>query len=186
MSVIRIATRYAKSLIELAVSQGKLEQVFADINSLKAATQNRDLQMLLKSPIVHGDKKMAVLNALFQSHMDTLTMSYLQLLVNKGREMYLPEIALEFVNQYKVLKHITSVTVISATPLSDEVLNSLRGKLLGSGVTSENLEIQIKIDPSLIGGFVLEFDNKRYDASVASKLVELKSDFNKNQYIREF
>ena len=186
MSVIRIATRYAKSLIELAVSQDKLEQVFADINTLKAATQNRDLRLLLKSPIVHGDKKMAVLNALFQNQLDTLTMSYLQLLVSKGREMYVPEIALEFANQYKALKHITSVTVTSATPLSDEVLNNLRGKLLNSGVTSENLEIQVKIDPSLIGGFVLEFDNKRYDASVASKLVDLKADFMKNQYVREF
>ncbi|MCK6630716.1 MAG: F0F1 ATP synthase subunit delta, partial [Anaerolineae bacterium] len=52
MSVIRIATRYAKSLIDLAIEQGKLEEVFADINMLKAATKNRDLYLLLKSPIV--------------------------------------------------------------------------------------------------------------------------------------
>ncbi|MBK9335662.1 MAG: F0F1 ATP synthase subunit delta [Lewinellaceae bacterium] len=100
--------------------------------------------------------------------------------------MYVPEIAAEFVDQYKKIKKITSVRVISATPLSDSVLENLRAKLLGSGQTTVNLEIETIIDPKLIGGFVLEFDNKRYDASVANKLAELKSEFLKNQYVKEF
>lgn len=186
MSVTRIATRYAKSLLELAIDQNKLEPVYNDINSLKAATQNRDLYLLLKSPIVHADKKMAVLKALFAGKMDTLTMAYLNLLVTKGREMYLPEIAAEFGNQYKMLKKITTVRVTSAAPLGDAVLAELRKKLLASGATTENLDLEVKVDPKLIGGFVLEFDNQRYDASAANKLAELKSDFLKNQYIREF
>ena len=186
MSVTRIATRYAKSLIELAIDQNKLEQVSSDISTLRGAAANREFYMFLKSPIIHADKKMAVLNALFKDKMDVLTLTYLNLLVNKGREMYLPEIAAEFAIQYKALKHITSVTVTSAVALSDAVLNGLRQQLLASGVTTENLDIITKVDPDLIGGFVLEFDNKRYDASIANKLAELKSDFMKNQYIREF
>lgn len=186
MSVLRIATRYAKSLIDLAVDQSKLEQVYSDITMLKAATANRDLYALLKSPIVHADKKNAALDALFKGRVDTLTMAYIHLLVTKGREMYLPEIAAEFVHQYKALKHITSVTVTSAVPLSDQVLDSLRNKLLASGVTAENLDIETKVDPKLVGGFILQFDNKRYDASIANKLAELKSEFMKNQYIKEF
>ena len=186
MSVTRIATRYAKSLIELAISQSKLEQVSADISTLQGAAANREFYLFLKSPIIHADKKMAVLNTLFKEKMDALTLAYLSLLVNKGREMYLPEIAAEFAIQYKALKHITSVTVTSAVALSDAVLNGLRQQLLASGVTTENLDIITKVDPDLIGGFVLEFDNKRYDASIANKLAELKSDFMKNQYIREF
>lgn len=186
MSVLRIATRYAKSLIDLAIEQGKLEQVYADINSLKAATKNRDLYLLLKSPIVHADKKIAVIDALFKNSLDPLTLAYLHLLINKHREMYVPEIAAEFVHQYKVLKHVTSVRVTSAVPLSDNVLDDLRRKLLASGITTENLEIDVQVNPDLIGGFVLDFDNKRYDASVASKLADLKADFMKNQYVREF
>ena len=186
MSVLRIATRYAKSLIELAVDQAKLEQVYSDITLLKASTANRDLYMFLKSPIVHADKKNAVLDALFKDKVDTLTLAYLHLLVNKGREMYLPEIATEFVHQYKILKHITTVEVTSATPLSDGVLDNLRKKLLASGATAENLDIETKVNPKLVGGFILQFDNKRYDASVANKLAELKSEFMKNQYIKEF
>lgn len=186
MSVIRIATRYAKSLIDLAIEQGKLEQVHADINTLQAAVKNRDLYLLLKSPIVHTDKKIAIIDALFKNSLSPLTLAYLHLLINKHREMYLPEIAGEFIHQYKVLKHITSVRVTSAVSLGENVLNDLRRKLLASGVTTENLEIDVQINPDLIGGFVLEFDNKRYDASVASKLADLKADFMKNQYVREF
>lgn len=186
MSVIRIATRYAKSLIDLAIEQGKLEQVNADMSTLGAAAKNRDLYLFLKSPIIHADKKNAALDAIFKGKIDSLTLSYLNLLVNKSREQYLPEIAAEFAVQYKVLKKITTVTVSSAEPLSEAVLSALKAKLLASDITSENLEILTRVDPELLGGFVLEFDNKRYDASVAHKLDELRAQFSKNLYVREF
>lgn len=186
MSVTRIATRYAKSLIDLAMEQKKLPQVSADINSLSQAIKNRDLYLLFKSPIISAEKKNAVLNALFQGKIDSLTMAYLNLLVNKGREAYLPEIAAEFAAQYKEMQKITTVKVVTAAPLSDAVLDSLKTHLLKSGVTHPNLDIETKVDPTLIGGFVLEFDNKHYDASVANKLAELKNTFTKNLYVKEF
>lgn len=186
MSVTRIATRYAKSLIDLALEQGKLPQVSADVNTLAAAAKNRDLLLMLKSPIISADKKNAVLSAIFGKHMDSLTMAYMTLLVNKGREGYLAEIANEFIAQYKALQKITTVKVISAAPLSDAVINDLKARLLASGITNPNLDIETSVDPELIGGFVLEFDNKRYDASVASKLADLNAEFTKNLYIKEF
>jgi F-type H+-transporting ATPase subunit delta len=186
MSVLRIATRYAKSLIDLAVEQQKLEPVYNDMQMLQSAVQNRDLMLLLKSPIVHSDKKIAAVDAIFKGKMDALTLAYMHLLIEKGREMYLPEIAREFVHQYKVLKHITTVRVTSAAPLSEDVMAALRSKLLESRFTSDQLEVETRIDPKLIGGFVVEFEDKRYDASVLNKLSELKSEFKKNLYIKEF
>jgi F-type H+-transporting ATPase subunit delta len=123
---------------------------------------------------------------LFGSSMDILTMSYLRLLVTKGREEYLGEITVEFASQYKILNKITAVKVTTATPMTESVMADLKVKLLESGVTNPNLEIETAVDPDLIGGFVLEFDNKRYDASVAHKLEELKSQFTKNLYVKEF
>jgi len=186
MSVHRIATRYAKSLMELAQEQGKLTQVSADMVSLATAVQHRELFLMLKSPIIYGDKKIAVLDVLFKSRFDSLTMAYLELLVNKGREVYIPEITAEFADQHKILQKITSVTVTTAAEMSDAVLSQLKKKLLESGVTDENLEVVTKVDPKLIGGFLLEFDNKRYDASIAHKLEELKSAFSKNLYVKAF
>ena len=93
MSVTRIATRYAKSLIELAVEQGKLAQVNADIQVLQQAVRNRDLYLMLKNPVITNDRKAAAMDALFKSQFDSLTMGYLKLLITKNRENYLPEIA---------------------------------------------------------------------------------------------
>jgi F-type H+-transporting ATPase subunit delta len=186
MSVTRIATRYAKSLIELAIEQGKLEQVYEDVLMLQRAAQNRDLYMMLKSPIIHNDKKISALNAIFGGKIDVLTQAYLNLLVNKNRESYITDIAAEFISQYKLMKKITTVKVTTATPLSDEVMEDLRKKLLSTGATFENLDIETSVDAELIGGFLLEFDNKRYDASVAHKLDELRTQFTKNLYVKEF
>ena len=185
MSVTRIATRYAKSLIELAVEQGKLEQVNADMHRLANAMKNREYYQFLKSPIIHPDKKNAVLEAITKGTVENLTLSFVALLIKKKREEYVPEITAEFIEQYKRFKKITTVTVTTAAPMSDAVLSELKKQLLASGITFENLDIVTKINPELIGGFVLEFDNKRYDASVAHKLDELKISFSKNLYVRE-
>ena len=104
MSVTRIATRYAKSLLELANEQGKLEAVHTDVLLLQSASKNRDLHLMLKSPIIHADKKISVFKVLFGDKMDNLTMAYMSLLANKGREGYLPEITAEFLNQYRAYK----------------------------------------------------------------------------------
>jgi F-type H+-transporting ATPase subunit delta len=186
MSVTRIATRYAKSLIELSQEQGKLEKVHDDMKMLHEAAKNRDLHIFLKSPVIPADKKIAAFKAIFGSKMDELTLAYMSLLANKGREGYLSEISSQFITQYKSLKQITSVKVTTATPMGEDLLADLRNKLVSSGATTANLDIEIAVDPNIIGGFILEFDNKRYDASVSHKLEELKSQFNKNLYIKEF
>lgn len=186
MSVIRIATRYAKSLLELANEQGKLEAVHNDVLLLQSASTNRDLHLMLKSPIIQADKKIAVMNALFGSKMDKLTMAYVSLLANKGREGYLPEIAAEFLNQYRSYKKITAVRIITSETLGESVLSDIRAKIIASGVATDNLEVETAIDPALIGGFVLEFDNKRYNASLSHKLEEMKDLFTQNLYVKDF
>jgi F-type H+-transporting ATPase subunit delta len=186
MSVTRIATRYAKSLLELAIEQGSLQQVYSDVNTLHSAVKNRDLMLVLKSPVILADKKNAIFRALFGTSMDKLTLSYLDLLTKKGREAYLPEIASEFISQYKAMSKISTVKVTTAAPMDDAILVDIRKKLSEQGVVYDNVDIQASVNPELIGGFVLEFDNKRYDASVASKLEDLRGEFTKNLYIKEF
>lgn len=186
MSVVRIATRYAKSLLELANEQGKLEAVHNDVLLLQSAAKNRDLYLLLKSPIIQADKKIAVMKALFGDKMDALTLAYVSLLANKGREGYLPEIATEFLSQYRSYKKITAVRIVTAEPIGEAVLSSIRSKIIASGAATPNLEVETATDASLVGGFVLEFDNKRYDASLAHQLDEMKDLFTQNLYIKEF
>src|SRR4030095_10225797 len=178
----RIASRYAKSLMDLAVEQGKLEVVFQDINLFAEATKNRDLSLLLKSPIVKSDKKEKVLDAIFSDKIDPLTNSFLHIIIRKGRESQLAEIAQEFINQYREIKGISIVNVVSAEPISDDTLSSIRKKLVDSKMTRGNIEFKTTVDKNLIGGFVISFEDKLYDASVKHQLDELRKQFSSKEY----
>ncbi len=182
MSVTRIASRYAKSLLDLAVSENNLDNVLNDMSSLNESSKNRDLYMMLKSPIINTKKKKDIVHAIFEESFDKMSMAFMNLILTKGRESYLPEISEEFLKQYKSLKKISEAIVTSAHKLSDEALEKIKGKLLASNLTSESVEITTKIDPSLIGGFIIEIGDKLYDASVAHKLNNLKKGFVGNTY----
>lgn len=179
MSVQRIAGRYAKSLLDLAVEQNKLERVLEDVKSLKKATEHRELYLLLKSPIVNAPKKLSIVEAIFGGKYDELTMAFLRILINKGREPFVPEVAEAFLSQYKSLKHIASVKVTTAQALSAEALSGLQKKLEAAIADASAVEIETAVDPALIGGFVLEMGDKVYDASVTQKLEQLKRAFSR-------
>lgn len=185
MSVQRIASRYAKSLIELSVDQGKLERTLEDVNSFRKVAGNRDFYLLLKSPVVSTAKKLDILEALFKDKYDELTMSFLRILVNKGREMYLPEVADEFISLYKKMKHISTVKVRTAAPLSEAALKNIHDKLVASKSTDEKVELITEVDENLIGGIVLEFEDKIFDASVAYRLDKMHRKFGDNLYISQ-
>jgi F-type H+-transporting ATPase subunit delta len=185
MSAQRVASRYAKALVDIAVEQGQLEQVNEDIQSFLTVMKNRDFELLVKSPIVNTDKKANIFDAIFGGKISEITDKFFKIVLRKNRESYLPHIASAFVEQYKIIKHISTVTITSAKKLSDSALNAIKDKLAASGSFSENIEFNTKVDESLIGGFRLEFGDKLYDASVAYKLEQLKKEFKNNNYIKK-
>lgn len=184
MSVTRIASRYAKSLVELAQEQNKLEIVLKDIKSFKEAVGNRDLYLMIKSPIVNGSKKQVIFNQLFGSKYDKLTLSFFEIILRKGREIYLPEMAAEFEKQYKVFKGISTVKITTATPLNDAELKRIQDKLLESNITSKSIEFSLVVNPEIIGGFVIQIEDNLYDASVTRKLNDLRKEFMTNKFVK--
>lgn len=185
MSVTRIASRYAKSLIDLAVEQKKLDRIKEDVDSFQKVVEVRDFYLLLKSPIIKPDKKLAIFEKIFLGKYDVLTMEFLKILLRKGREQYLPEVAKEFLVQYRQIKGISVVKVTTAKPLSEHAIESIRQKLLDSVATKDHIEISTKVDPLLVGGFVIEFGDRLYDASIKHKLEKLKAEFKDNAYISQ-
>lgn len=180
MSVTRISARYAKSLLDLAIEQNKLDRVLEDVQALKKAAGQRDLLLLLKSPIVNPSKKATILKEIFSGKFDELSMAFLNIVVNKGREAVLPEIAEEFIQQYRGLKNISTIKLTTATPWNDAQVEGIRKKILGADGSKKAVEIVSSVNPELIGGFVIEFGDQLYDASVAHKLEKLRKEFSKN------
>lgn len=180
----RLASRYAKSLIDLAVEKDQLEVVHSDMLLLKAITRsNADVVVLLKSPVIKADKKIKILGAILDGRISAITSGFIRLLNTKGRESVLPEIAAEFEKQYNILKNITRVKLTSAAPLEAGQLNMIREKVEASA--GRKVEIETAVNPDLIGGFVLETGNELFDASIQRDLKDIKKQFLKNIYVPE-
>ncbi|MES2376242.1 MAG: ATP synthase F1 subunit delta [Bacteroidota bacterium] len=176
MSELTVAARYAKSIIDLSQEQKALEDVKNDmLFFLKTLRANAQLVAVLSNPIISHQKKLAILTALFEDKMNKVTLAFFKLMINKGRGDVLYTTAHEFVNQYDVLKHITQATVVSATTLSE----ANKAKILAEIKTAVGGEVflEAKVDPELIGGFVLTVGDKQVDTSIANNLKKLKKNF---------
>ena len=183
MSNARLAGRYAKSLLVLATEQGQLEAVYADMKYLHAVCgASSEFVNLLRSPIIKADQKNSIINAVTKDKVSLLTNSFTVLLVKKGRERDLPEMAAAFIEQYNEIKGIHQVTLTTAVEVSDVLKKSIEDK-----VKAENnfttVELTTKTDDSLIGGFVLEFNNNLLDASIARDLKDIKKQFLNNEFV---
>ena len=179
----RLAYRYAKSIIDLAVETNQLEKVFEDMQWINTVSKsNRDFVVLLKSPVVNADTKQKVMDAVSVGKLTELTEKFLRLLIAKGRERSLPEIATAFIASYKQKKNIQTVKLRSAAPLSEEMKKIIIEKLKESG-GFEKVELEEKVDPDLIGGFVLQVGDKLIDASVAYDLKNIAKQFENNDFI---
>ena len=179
----RLATRYAKSLIDLSTEKGQLGKVYEDMLYLQAVCKgSREFVNLLRSPVVKADKKESVLTAITTGKIGELTAAFNKLLVTKGRESDLPEIVNAFIDQYNTLMGIHKVKLTTAVPVSKEIKNNIINKVkANSGL--ESVELETKVDESLIGGFVLEFNNNLVDASVLRDLKDIKKQFADNEWI---
>lgn len=184
MSVTTIASRYAKSLMDLCVERNELETVVKAMEALKDVISNRDFYLMLKSPIIKTEKKLSIMNAIFKGKTDPMVLAFINILTKKGRENILPEITNEFINQYKIYKRISTVKIKTAKSMDDALLNAIKSKLENTEAAMENVEIETEVDESLIGGFVLQVGDKLYDASVSHKLELLKKDFQSQDYIK--
>ena len=179
----RLAGRYAKSLLDLATEQGQLEAVYADMKYIQAACHaSSEFVNMLRSPIIKADQKNSIITAVTTGKVSELTASFNNLLVRKGRESDLPEIATAFVEQYNALKDIHKVTLTTALEVSVDLQNAIAQKVK-TAHSFASVELESKVDPSLIGGFVLEFDNNLVDASVVRDLRDIKKQFQQNLYV---
>jgi F-type H+-transporting ATPase subunit delta len=180
----RLAHRYAKSLVDLSLEKNQLEVVYADMKYLQQVCKvSKEFALLLQSPIITADKKSKIFDVVGSTgKVGELTTTFSKLLINKGREGELPEIADAFIGQYNAMKGIHQVKLTTAVELSDDLKKSISEKAAKEGGLG-NVELETKVDESLIGGFVLEFNNNLVDASIARDLRDIKKQFAKNIYV---
>jgi len=182
----RVASRYVKSLLGLAVEQNSLEEVNRDMQMFDAlCDNNRDFLVMLRSPIIKHERKRDILEKIFKGKVHNLTWAILDIITRKNREPLLPAIANDFHRAYNEYHGIGLASVTTATAIDASIraeLEAVARKLSGQKKT----ELVEKIDPSLIGGFILNVGDQQIDTSISGKLNALRLKFSYNPYKREF
>lgn len=173
------AKRYAKSLLALALEQGNVDAVHGDMKLVgQAVSDSRELKSFLISPIVKSEKKVEILAEIFKGKITDLTNQFIKLVTEKGREALLPTIAVAFEEAYRAHKNISTVEVTSAIALTEEQKKRILAIAAKQGAA--NAEVIEKVDPSLIGGFVMRMGDKQIDASISNRINTLKQELIKN------
>lgn len=181
----RLAGRYAKSLLDLAIEKNELENVYADAKFIASiCSRNPDFVAVLRSPVITGDKKQKIVQVILANNIAQITSLFINLLIKKTRENALPEIATAFLEQYNRLKNIYSVKITTAVPISSETEELLLSKIRSNPKFS-SIELHKVVDEKIIGGYKFEMGDKLIDASILRDLNDVKKQFMNNEYVHQ-
>lgn len=176
MSEIQVASRYANSLLDLAKERNSLEAIKTDLDSFLAVLRGTpELRAVLKNPIISPDKKFSIIKEVFGPSVQEIVISFFKIVISKGRAEVLYETAKQFVNGYNQINGIIKASVVSAVQLTEE--NKTEVRRVVEQATQKKVMLETRVEPDLIGGFVLTVGDKQFDASLSSSLSKLKKEF---------
>ncbi len=164
-----ISVRYARALLKSATDLEQEEVVYKEMQSLaKSYLQVPQLRFTIDNPMLGKDKKLALLQTACGGEVSRLTGTFLQLVLNENRESILQFMSTAYITLYRRQKNIIRGTLTTAVAVSPETEEKM--KQMVEGKTHGTVEFNTEVDPSIIGGFILEYDTYRMDASVKTKL----------------
>ena len=169
-----ISVRYARALLKASNQEKQSEQVYADMQTLAAEYVNvPELSVTIANPMLSREQKEALLITATGSTKCELTYRFIRLVLKEGRANIMQFIANSFVSLYREQNNLIHAKLSTAVALTPETESKLR-KLVESK-TNGNVEFKTSVDDELIGGFVLEYDTYRLDASVKRQLSTILS-----------
>lgn len=178
------ARRYAKSLLALSKEDKNLEAVAADMALISSTVEaSDDLRIMLRSPVIKADKKLAVLNEVFGGHIGTVSLRFVEMIARKQREALLFDIASAFTELYRREKGIVSAEITTAVGLNEQERQMAIDWI--ARVEGGTVELTEKVDPSIIGGFVIRIEGRQYDDSIAGRLQDMRLALTKDTYITD-
>jgi F-type H+-transporting ATPase subunit delta len=176
MANIRVARRYAEAMLELAEERKQVDRVAADFGLLRQViAESRDFASFLRSPVISKEKKRSVLDTLFSSRLDALTMDFLRLLTDKSREGALKEISVEFMRLLDERLGIVNVEVRAPLELAKGQREGLQRQF--EGMTRKKVRLSVSMDQQLLGGLVAKVGDTVFDGSLRRQLELLRERF---------
>jgi F-type H+-transporting ATPase subunit delta len=175
MLVVKIAVPYAEALLELANANSSLKETTNDINIVSQFLANSsDLKKFLGNPLITRDAKKGVLKDVLGEQIGEKTLTFLMLLVDRGRIAYLDGIAYKFLELSYKEESIEIAKVTSSVQLSAQQQKTIAEKL--KKITgAKQIKLALKLDPQLIGGFTIEIGSKLIDTSIRGQLKQIST-----------
>lgn len=179
MSGSRAAIRYAKAVLQEANEASIASHVFDDMNAIFTTIQNsKELQNVLKSPVIRTDDKKEALLEIFGDHSE-MTKSLFKVLVDNQRTNILKDVSMNYIELYNDAQGVKVAQVTTAVPLSDELEEKVLQKVKDF-TGSDKVTLENNIDESILGGFILRIGDLQYNASIVNKLASIKREFSKS------
>lgn len=168
-----IANRYAEALFQLSEDENITKEIYNELhNVVETVKNNKDLDNVLKSPLVAKIEKVKLIESLFNNKINNNLKNFLKILVEKGRISSLKSIELTFKQLLNDKNNIIEGTAISAIPLTDKKVKELEEKL--SKKYNKNVTLENKVDQSILGGVLVRLGNTQIDGSVKTRLDNIK------------
>jgi F-type H+-transporting ATPase subunit delta len=175
MSVVKIAEPYAEALLELSNSNDSLSETTNDINIVSQFLANSsDLKKFLGNPLITRTAKKNVIKDVLGEQIDSKTLTFLMLLVDRGRIAILDTIAEKFLELSYKKESIEIAKVTSSIKLSTEQQKNIALKLK-SITGAKQIKLALRVDPKLIGGFTVEIGSKLIDTSIRGQLKQIST-----------
>ena len=173
MLTSKAAKRYAKAFFEIAQEKSSVDAVAGDFTAIYAAIeQSEELNAFLKAPLISSEKRVAVLKAALEGKIETLTFEFLVFLVRKKRLDITADVAVEFSLLQDVAKGIQRISITSAFTMADDQVEAVKSRLQLK--LNKTIVAEVKVEPTLIGGFKVQVNDNVYDLSVETQLKKLK------------
>lgn len=179
MLTSKVAKRYAQGLLDFTQESGNTVSVFAEMKDVvKIMKDSKELKNFFASPIIDAKKKISAASQIFVQF-SPVTQNLITLVIKQGRESHLQDIAQEFINKVEDLQGVQRVTLTVATQLSskntDEIIKTTT--LVDH---TKNYDLKVVVNPEIIGGYILRVGDQQVDASVRTKLNQVKKEFQLN------
>lgn len=171
-----VAGRYASALYDLASERGSTEEVATQLRSFAALIdESKDLERLVKSPVFSAEEQVKALDAILaKAEITGVAANFVKLVASKRRLFVLPAIIAEYQRLYDTAKGVVRADVTVAAPLASQHESALREAL--AGVTGgKEVDLAVKVDPSIIGGVVVKIGSRMLDASLKTKLNSIRT-----------
>jgi len=174
MNDSKISVRYCRAIFQLALEKKILDKVNQDMIFISEICKMPEMKEFLQSPIIVPSKKEAIFHNILGDNVEHITLSLIDLIVQNGRETFIPAIVRNFIHETKKYKGITESVLTTAVRVDDKVKKQITDLI--SEVFKTKVELKENIDPEIVGGFILQVDDNYIDASIKNKLRKIKKE----------